>query len=201
MTKTPTANMSEDEQWHKAQWMQTYTGKKFYPTAPIVADIDILDIAHSLSMQCRYNGHVKEFYSVAEHCVLMSYAVEKSHNKELAFEALLHDATEAYVGDMVRPLKIQMPEFQEAERIIAEAIGERFGAPSSSAMSPEVKDADNRILLDEKAALMGLSPGKWEVDNLPSLRVYIKAWDPITARNKYLQRFNELAPETEWKFF
>lgn len=179
---------TEESQWHRADWMQTYTGKKFYPTAPIVEDIDIEDIAHSLSMQCRYNGHVREFYSVAEHCILMSYAVPA----EFALEALLHDATEAYVGDMVRPLKIQMPEFQEAERVIAEAIAARFGTPSSSAMSPEVKDADNRILLDEKAALMGRAPGAWAVDGLEPLRVYIKKWQPREARYKYILRFAEL---------
>jgi hypothetical protein len=104
-------------------WMQTYTGRAFWPLAPQADDIDPADIAHALSMLCRYGGHVERFYSVAEHCVLMSYAVPPGY----ALWALLHDATEAYMGDMVRPLKRSMPEYQAAEARLSAVICDRFG--------------------------------------------------------------------------
>ena len=190
-----TDGLTDDQKWLRADWMQTYTGKKFYPTAPNAADVDPLDIAHALSMQCRYNGHVKEFYSVAEHCWLISHALERDYgSRDLALWGLLHDATEAYVGDMVRPLKKQIPAFSEVEDRVMKAIAERFDLFTET-MPPEVKDADNRILVDEKAALMGKQPGAWSVDGLKPLRVYIKAWDPTTARNKYMERLIALTGE------
>jgi hypothetical protein len=85
----------------RGDWMQTFTGRAFYPLDPRPEDIDPVDIAHALSLICRYGGHSSRFYSVAEHCVLMSHAVAPEH----ALWALLHDATEAYLGDMIRPLK------------------------------------------------------------------------------------------------
>ena len=73
-------------------WIQTYSGKKFWLDPPMWDQIDIIDIAHALSMTCRYGGHSKFFYSVAQHCCLMSRLVPK----RLALAALLHDAVEAY---------------------------------------------------------------------------------------------------------
>src|SRR4051812_20612492 len=95
-----------ERDWLRGDWMQTYTGRAFWPLDAQPEDVDPLDIAAALSMLCRYGGHVSRFYSVAEHCLLMSEAVAPEH----ALWALLHDATEAYMGDMVRPLKRQMPE-------------------------------------------------------------------------------------------
>ena len=73
-------------------WLQTYTGKKFYPFDPREEEVDILDIAHALSQLCRFGGHTKEFYSVAEHCVLVSMCCPS----EVKLLGLLHDAAEAY---------------------------------------------------------------------------------------------------------
>src|SRR5690349_636686 len=111
------------EMWLRGSWMQTFTGRQFYPLDPRLDEIDPLDIAHALSMICRYGGHTKHFYSVAEHCLLMSHAVAP----EYALWALLHDATEAYVGDMVRPLKHHMPDYRQIEDNLMEVIAERFG--------------------------------------------------------------------------
>ncbi|MDO4254358.1 MAG: hypothetical protein Q4C81_04310 [Kocuria sp.] len=97
--------------WQRGNWMQTYTGRRFYPLDSRPEDVDVVDVAHALSMQCRYNGHVRLFMSVAEHCVLVSRLVPSEH----ALWGLLHDATEAYVGDMVRPLKLHMPEYRAVE--------------------------------------------------------------------------------------
>jgi hypothetical protein len=178
--------------WHRGDWMQTYTGRKFYPLAPRPEDIHPRDIAHALSLLCRYNGHVDRFYSVAEHCVLMSRAVAPEH----ALAALLHDATEAYVGDMIRPLKQSMPDYVRAEDLVMVQIARRFALPLHTlgySMPTEVKDADNRILLTERAALMSaVAPGRWGVDGLEPLDVTIHGWEPIDAECQYLARLSEL---------
>lgn len=179
--------MTEDDTWRSGDWMHTFTGKKFYPMDPHAKDICIEDIAHSLSLQCRYNGHVTDFYSVAEHCVLMSQAVSPRN----ALWALLHDATETYVGDMIRPLKKFMPEYVIAEDNVMVAICERFGLTRRT-MPDEVRDADNRILLTEKTALLVKTGHKWVVDDLEPLPVTIEKWPPLGAELTYLKRFKEL---------
>lgn len=179
--------MSADEQWFRGHWMQTYTGRKFYPTAPEPEDIDPTDIAHALSMLCRYNGHVDRFYSVAEHCVHLSNYVAPEH----ALWALLHDATEAYVGDMVRPLKVQIPEYVEVEDRLMVAVADRFALFGHSMPAP-VKEADTRILLDERATLSPNTQYAWDVDNFEPLGVHITGWDPQYAEARYIDRLIEL---------
>ena len=175
-----------DKDWLRGDWMQTYTGKQFYALDPRPEDIDPHDIAHALSMQCRFNGHVKQFYSVAEHCILLSEAV----SEENALWALLHDATEAYVGDLVRPLKKNLPQYIAIEDKLMGVIAQRFGL--SGEIPPEVHWADSRILLTERDALMNPSPHKWAVDDLEPLPVQIPGWNPGTAEVLYLARLWEL---------
>lgn len=182
---TATEARSAQPSWHRGNWMQTYTGRQFYPLDPRPEDVDVVDVAHALSMQCRYNGHVHCFMSVAEHCVLVSRLVPSEH----ALWGLLHDATEAYVGDMVRPLKLHMPEYRAVEDQVMVAIAEKFGV--DPAMPPAVTDADSRILLDERAALLGSPAGDWNVSGEP-FGIEIPAWDPATAKTEYLVRFAEL---------
>lgn len=127
--------------------------------------------------------------SVAEHCVLMSYAVAPEH----ALWALLHDAAEAYVGDMVRPLKHAMPAYRAVEDRLMLAICDRFGLDYTC--PTEVKAADNRILRDERAALMGPSPLPWlSIENVPALGVEIECWWPPLAEERYLDRLHALLP-------
>lgn len=182
--------------WHRGDWMQTFTGRRFYPLDPRPEDIDPIDIAHALSMLCRYAGHVKKFYSVAEHCVHMSRAVPQ----EFALEALLHDATEAYVVDVPRPLKIHLPDFQAVEARVAVVIAQRFGhqklVPSGEGLaiveSPEVKDADMRIVLDERDALLSPTSYRWVMENAAPLGAPIEGWLPARAEAEYLHRLEEL---------
>lgn len=169
----------------RGSWMQTFTGGQFFPLDPRADEVDVRDIAHSLAMQCRYNGHTRVFYSVAEHCVLMSRVV----SRENALWALLHDATEAYVGDMVRPLKRHMPHFCAVEDQVMLTIAEHFGIDAT--MPPEVHRADTRILLNERAALFDKPAGDWGID-LEPLEVTIQAWSPAQAEQEYLLRFAEL---------
>lgn len=172
---------------NRGEWMQTFTGRAFYPLAAEPDDIDPFDIAHALGMICRYGGHVRRFYSVAEHCVLMSRAVAPGN----ALWALLHDATEAYVGDMVRPLKRMMPAYRVAEDRLMLAVCARFGLDRHCPQ--EVKAADNRILRDERDALMAAAPLPWlSIEDVPALGVRIECWEPEMAERKYLVRLSEL---------
>lgn len=168
-------------------WMQTFTGRAFFPLEVDPDNIDEFDIAHSLAMQCRYNGHVSRFYSVAEHCVHMSFVVPE----EDALWALLHDATEAYVGDMVRPLKKHIPIFSEIEDRIMLAVCEKFHL-NQNFMPDSVKEADNRIIENERLALLKDPPYPWTVHGDPYPEIEIEAWAPAVAEFNYYTRLQEL---------
>ena len=169
-------------------WMQTWSGGRFYPMDPQPDDIDPADIAHALSLLCRYGGHVDRFYSVAEHCVLMSQQV----SPENALAALLHDATEAYVVDVPRPLKRYLPAYQTIESLVWHALAARFGVGTELPL--EVEAADNRIILTERDALMPRVTLPWYQDGryLP-LPVTIEGWSPPEAEQRYLARLAALA--------
>lgn len=171
-------------------WLQTWTGRAFYPLTPRTADIDVRDIAHALSLLCRYGGHTRRHLSVAEHCVLMSWAVAP----ENALWALLHDATEAYLGDVVGPVKVYLPQYRIMESRLMEVICRRFDLPVDEPR--QVREADTRIRLDERAALMALAPMPWPgVDGLEPLGVTVVGWSAEAAETAFLARFNELTFE------
>lgn len=177
--------------WGRGSWMQTFTGRQFFPMDPRAEEVDPVDIAHALSMICRYGGHTRRFYSVAEHCVLMSHAVAPEH----ALWALLHDATEAYVGDMVRPLKHHMPAYRDVEDRLMVVILERFGlelVDGDELIPAAVKEADNRILLDERAAVLSPPPADWQIEDLEPLGVHVAGWSPVEAELMYGERLHEL---------
>lgn len=139
-------------------WIQTFTGKQFWPLDPSEDEISIYDIAHSLSMQCRFNGHCNRFYSVAEHCVRVSVECPP----EDALWGLLHDASEAYLSDIPRPLKrlTEFVKYRESEFFLQSVIYARFGL-----RGPEpavVKRMDNVLLATEKRDLMSEPPEEWE---------------------------------------
>lgn len=170
----------------RGDWMQTYTGRRFYPGDPKPDDIVPEDIAHALSLLCRYAGHIDRFFSVGQHCLLMSHAVSPKN----ALAALLHDATEAYVVDVPRPLKLMLPDYQRIEQRVWEAICERFDLDLE--LPREVEDADRRILIDETKALM---PNRehWPVDDdSDPLGVKIVDWTPLAIEGMYLNRLNFL---------
>ena len=143
-------------------WIQTFTGKKFYPFNPKPEDIDIRDIAHALSNICRFTGHVKQFYSVADHC----RAVAKLVPPEMRLQALLHDASEAYLNDLARPIKKHpgMDFYVIAESVLQRAIYVRFGFGMREKEPPEIKAADARMCGAEALALMGplTEPDEWK---------------------------------------
>lgn len=169
-------------------WMQTYTGRKFTPLNPSPADIDIVDIAHALSMTCRFGGHCKQFYSVAQHSVLMA---EKAAPQD-KLRALLHDAAEAYIGDLIRPIKLHNDTFCQVEEIVELAIADALAMPFPIT-NAAVKDLDNRILADERDQVMSFTPCSFDDGwpNLPPLGVVIEEWPPHVAREKFLNAFQE----------
>lgn len=176
-------------------WIETRSGRKFHFMDPKPEAVDIQDIAHALGNFCRYCGHTARFYSVAEHCVLMVRAAEKAgRNAQDLLTILLHDASEAYIGDMTRPLKQQIPLFKVIEDRIHFAVSKRFGLHWPH---PEwLKDMDNRILHDERRQAMvkgnGVSENDWFSNTLEPLGVQLQFWDPQTAGKKFLQEFTRI---------
>lgn len=168
-------------------WLQTYTGKVFWPLDPRAEDVDINDIAQALANQCRYGGHVKQFYSVAEHSVHVSKAVPHAH----ALWGLLHDASEAYLVDVPRPIKIHMPEYRAWEARLMAVICARFGL--FGVMPASVKVADNRMLATEQAAIMNPCARSWENTGPKIDTIAVACWPPNVARAMFLRRFHDLA--------
>lgn len=174
----------------RGPWMGTYSGGKFYPLDPRVEEIHLEDIIHHLANTCRYGGAVRNFYSVAEHSVLVSLFVPPP----FAQEALLHDAAEAYVGDLISPIKHQpdLARFTEIEDKIYPVVMERFGVFSSTLSRGEIAKIDSRICADETAQFMN-NPGKY-TGRVP-LGCNILGLSPDGAKNFFLSRFLELFPE------
>lgn len=172
-------------------WMQTHSGRAVYPMDLRPEDICIEDIAHALSMQCRYNGHSLRFYSVAEHCVLIARHLRKVSDY-MALNGLLHDATEAYLADVPRPVKPFLPGYKEAEQRAHEAIAEAFGI--QLALPLAVHDADNRILHDERIQNMARSERDWGLAGV-RLGVTLQFWAPERAKAEFLGLFEELYGE------
>jgi 5'-deoxynucleotidase YfbR-like HD superfamily hydrolase len=168
-------------------WMQTYTGINFYPTKPKIEDIKIIDIAHSLSLICRFNGHCLYFYSVAEHSVRASYIPKKTN---LQLTALLHDASEAYVGDLIRPIKEFTHEFKKIENNIQKIISKKFNLPYP--FPKEIKEADNIMLATERRDILLPTKDAWCIDKYKPLKKTIQPWSYKKANLMFLQRFNEL---------
>lgn len=169
-------------------FIQTYSGIKFFPFDPHPDIVDIRDIAHALTRLCRFNGHINRFYSVALHSILVSEMVPE----EDALWGLLHDATEAYVGDMVRPLKWYFGEFEMLENGIMNVIGDKFGLPHE--MPQSVKEADYQILHREARFLMDTDPtaAGWTI---PACNIELKPipdWSFEIVEETFLTRFESL---------
>ena len=166
-------------------WLQTYTGKKFWPLDPRVEEVDIEDIAHALSNICRFGGHIHEFYSVAEHSWYLSY-----YCGEHALCGLLHDAAEAYVADVPSPLKKYLTNYKDIENRVMEVICEKFNLPKK--MPAIVKEVDNRILIDEKNRfLKNCMPWETTATQL-GISEFMYGLPPARAKQVFLNRFKEL---------
>lgn len=155
--------------------IRTFTGREFNLASPTPEQVFIEDIAHALSQLCRFTGHTNQFYSVAQHSVAVSLRVPK----EFALWGLLHDAAEAYVGDMSSPLKSICPEYRGIEHNIMAAVCERFGLPYLEPLV--VKEADYAECRAE-AEMLFVRPE----------HASVIGWGPVLAKLRFLNRFAEL---------
>jgi hypothetical protein len=169
----------------RGDWIQTAMGRQFWPMDPRPDEIFIDDIAHALSLLCRFGGHCLRFYSVAEHSVLMS----RQASPQYKLWALLHDATEAYLVDVPRPLKPFLIGYEQAEQNIMRAIEVRYHLHLG--MPDEVKQLDRAILMDERLQNMAEAPIAWSTDCAP-LGVELQFWSPEQARAEFLAAFSVL---------
>lgn len=166
-------------------WIQTRSGLRVDLLDPQPEQIDILDIAYSLSMLCRWNGHTNIYYSVAQHSVLCSmYA-----SAEFALPCLMHDAAEAYIGDIARPLKNLLgSKIHGIEETLLEVIADKYDFPYP--FWPEIKKIDNDFLETEWYALMG---GKDPLTiNGRKHNLDFMSWSPLVAHRMFMERFNRL---------
>jgi 5'-deoxynucleotidase YfbR-like HD superfamily hydrolase len=169
--------------------VQTHSGIMFNLLAPERSTINIEDIAHALSNLCRFNGHSTQFYSVAQHSVLVSRLVPPY----LALPALMHDSAEAYLGDCVSPLKQLLPEYKQIENNIMQAIFNCIGLPYP--LHSEIKRADIRALATEQRDLMNACEDGWHwqvTQGISPSDVQIFPESPEEAKDNFLKRYFEL---------
>ncbi|MBX7271089.1 phosphohydrolase [Stutzerimonas chloritidismutans] len=182
-------------------WILTRSGRRFDLLAPKADQVCTLDIAHALSQLCRFNGHTSRHYSVAQHSLLVASIVPAEH--QLA--ALLHDATEAYVGDMVRPLKLGMREFYETQSLVSlyDEVERKvwLAICAHFYLEPELPDCvhkgDMIALATERAQLMPDHDDRWEcIAGIAPLEVQLENWTPAQAFLHYHNRLLELMQST-----
>lgn len=190
-------------------WMWCSTGSHFYPLDPLPQDVDYLDVARGLATECRYAGHVRQdapypFYSVAEHSVMVSqFAAALAHERGFSVLDVLeaerwglhHDDTEAFIGDMIRPLKYQreMRQFRRAEARIEVAVRAAFSLRPSREVEVLVDEVDSRILTDEIAQVIR----RPDMDRVrrkfgPALGAVVRFLPPREAEQEWLYRHEAL---------
>ena len=176
----------EDDSWTQAACMTTYRGKRFDLLNASPEDFGVEDIAHALSNLCRFTGHTKVFFSVAQHSVLISELVPPAD----ALWGLLHDATEAYINDMARPVKHHpaMAEYRKLEKTMMATICLAFHLPAE--MPASVKRLDGLMVVTEGRQLL-VPPPEWTngADYLP---IEIEPLSPEDAEQAFLNRFDQL---------
>lgn len=171
-------------------YISTYSGQRFNPLETdldkIICDIDFRDIAVSLSRIPRFNGATKDFYSVAQHSVMVCDLVPD----ELKWSALGHDFAEAYLGDIVSPLKALIPQYKEIEARVEAALAKKFGFRTDSEAKAIIKRADLIALATEKRDLMPHSTEAWELlTGVEPLEQRIRDKDPAAAYKQLVARF------------
>jgi hypothetical protein len=167
-----------------------HSGHYFDLLDPAASRFTVGDIAHGLGNVCRFAGQSRRFYSVAEHCWHASFLVPHL----LAFPVLMHDAAEAFVGDVTRPLKSLLPEYKAIEKRIDAVIAERFKIKLSQPAVEEITRADIAMLAAEQAAMMASHDDSWSIlDGVTPPAIHFRYWSPEEAAWRWLERFEALA--------
>lgn len=168
-------------------WILTASGKHFDLIDPQPDMIDILDIASALANLCRFSGHCKIFYSVAQHSAIASQIVAP----EYAIEALFHDASEAYLGDVTRPLKQLLPDYRRIEQRVEAVIRQRLGLPDTQ--SGAVTEADRIMLATERRDLMPDDQTDWPIlAGITPLSNRLNAVNSYRAKAMFIERVVEV---------
>jgi hypothetical protein len=174
-------------------YLQTVSGRWVNPFDPDPDQIHIGDIARALANLCRFGGHSRVFYSVAQHCVIVSEHVEQRvAAAEDSLAALMHDATEAYLGDLPHPIKHRSDlgeAFRAAEDHLEEAIRDRFRLKADVA---EIKRVDRALLAAERRAFSAETWHWPELEGVEPLDVALTAWPPDEAARAFERRYAEL---------
>jgi 5'-nucleotidase len=178
-------------------FIQTVSGRRVDPFDPKLEDVEITDIARALSNQCRFGGHCRVFYSVAQHVSLASdLVVKRTGSPTDGLWALLHDAAEAYLVDLPHPLKHRSELgrlYREAEQRLQRVILERFRLPSTP--PPLLKEIDRALLATERRTFSAVA-WRWpELDGIEPLEIEIRPWRPERAFRELLRRFERLGKE------
>lgn len=171
-------------------WVPTYSGRRFSLTRPDPDEIDIVDVAHHLANICRFTGATRSHYSVAQHSVLVSLHVRERGQ----LNALLHDAAEAYVGDVSRPVKYRegMMDYRILEQRVDAAVRKKFRLEYDIYIEDEIKKADDRAMATEVRDLLVPHPDwkRWlKFEPFPEKIVPLS---PEAAEAAFLSRYKEL---------
>jgi len=169
--------------------VDTYTGQRFYPLDPRPGEIRLADIAHGLAHTCRYSGQCQHYYSVATHSRYVSDTLVPE-DPRLQLYGLFHDAAEAYVGDVPRPLKREFDRFEHVEQGILGAVWDRLSVPAPTDDEWEtVMAADDRLLRFEADTLLP----SFQPASVPDLPYELQPCSPADARERFLARARDLA--------
>lgn len=169
----------------KSTTIQLSTGGYIDLASPSPNDISIYDVASALSNLCRFTGHVRSFYSVAQHSVLASRTTD---DPVFALQLLLHDSPEAFLGDVSTPLKAQLPDYRSIEKKMEKCCQDAFSCGPLS--SPEIKQVDRRMLATEVRDLMPDKKPDWPIlDDVEPYNFGIIPWAPAAARSHFMARY------------
>lgn len=173
-------------------WICTAHGRRFWPLDPRPEEVDIVEIAHALANLCRFAGHCRSFYSVAQHSVLCQELAKcREWSLDVQKAALLHDAAEAYVVDLPRPLKLKLPDYVRIEERVQAVIREALHVPWDAEIAKQVKELDNIALATEKRDLMSKDSPPWGELPEPDIAV-IQPQAPDVAGLIFRRRFYNL---------
>lgn len=172
-----------------SDYITTYGGTHFVPVNPAAEDVHITDIAHALSMLCRGNGHVKQFFSVGQHCIHCAVeAKARGYSDRLCLACLLHDASEAYMSDVTRPFKKYLKEYKVFEEKLLDVIYEKYLGTN---LMPEeeqiVREIDDDMLYFDLLVLLN-EPSDREEPRMKS-RFFYDFIPFIEIERKYLELF------------